>query len=536
MGMETNADHGRGQTEGHRRNLSSTSRFLAEGSFTRSAGVPEPVITSVCVHARAPSANELSRTANASVLPHWRFRSVPSRTWLGSWKFTEPELADSADLLWEEVCSSKAEVMQRVHELVPKGLLVGGGKMPWWECVILRNASNDDEQYEVVLLRVHHVIGDGIGIAHALADMFTDKHGNALSGSNSVHLRRRDDTRESKDQSHDSNAVDSRKKEEKEQKKARGHHRTSCFGYMCSAILDLFYALTLPLIPGDTQLRTFSGEKLHTFGGRREIVYCDCISLSKVKEVQHAAGVSFNDVVMSVTAGAIRRHAVARHDEAAQARSPRVRALMPFAFPRAFSEVLRNSWCFVSTAIAFGESSGAYKRLEATHAYMNRLKSGTLPSVMYFVQQYVLGSAPMPLVRTTNTNMFKQHSLVFSNVPGPQREVYICGQKVEHMYFLFANLLPQVDVFTYDGSVYVNMLIDPSVVQQAQSIADFWREEFEELARSVGVDVSESAWSARKEHFASPDLIVCDTGTEKQRQQLPQQQQQHQERERSIRA
>lgn len=535
-----------------RRSLSATSRFLAEGSFEAECDVPDPVITGVCIFSEAPTAESLATAANAHVLQHERLWKVPKRNWFGSWKFVSPSAddkpaVDASELVWEETCSSKTDVMQRVHELCAQPLLLGGGnEKPQWEAVVLHNASNAQDAsagaehagFEVLLLRVHHVVGDGMGIAHAMSSLFTDasgspippeevtsmkrmsssknagtpiarvqdRHDGAVHSSNGTQTAKSTPASSSANdaqQSSSATAVPSSKRKEEKEESTQG-----ICSWLWMVFQDMWTAITLPLCRADTTLKAFTGSKPLKYSGKRVVVYCDALQLSKAKEVQHAAGVSFNDVMMSVTAGAIRRHALAHDKRATEVKHPRVRALLPFAFARDPANALRNAWCFVTGAMAFDVEENACSRLTTTHKLMKRLKHGALPSIMYCVQHYMLGSMPMAVVRKTNTDLFNKHSLVLSNVPGPQREVHVCSHKVQHMYFLFANLLPQVDVFTYAGVVYVNMLLDPEIVPEAHSLATYWREEMEELAESLNVDLPLSSWSKSRSLFASTDHTV----------------------------
>ncbi len=45
---------------------------------------------------------------------------------------------------------------------------------------------------------------------------------------------------------------------------------------------------------------------------------------------------------------------------------------------------------------------------------------------------------------TQAQDLFSRHSIVFSNLPGPAEEMYLCGEKLLGMQAVFPNLLAQV--------------------------------------------------------------------------------------------
>jgi hypothetical protein len=193
--------------------------------------------------------------------------------------------------------------------------------------------------------------------------------------------------------------------------------------------------------------------------------------------LKNAAHVTLNDIVYTALSQAIHDYCQKHEDNVLRKKGSKVqfRALMPFAFPRPSSETsdpqlaLRNKWVFVSSDMGLG-CENVLDRLQYVHDSMNEIKSSPTPFCQLSVQSNIPPYLPTALARQTVFDTFSRHSLVFSNVPGPNYLCNVAGQTAIGVHFLFNNLIPQVNVLTYNGLLFMNMVIDHDAVPDCDDI------------------------------------------------------------------
>lgn len=69
-------------------------------------------------------------------------------------------------------------------------------------------------------------------------------------------------------------------------------------------------------------------------------------------------------------------------------------------------------------------------RLQKAHKITSSLKSSPLAGVQMWIQTHMLPYLPKFLTQNTAFDVFARHSIVFSNVPGPEQQLHMCGQKL----------------------------------------------------------------------------------------------------------
>jgi WS/DGAT C-terminal domain len=171
--------------------------------------------------------------------------------------------------------------------------------------------------------------------------------------------------------------------------------------------------------------------------------------------------------------------------------------LLPVAFPRLPSEqshkvqgVLKNKWAFISLYMPLNEAT-PLQRLGRCNETMRGFKSSPTPLVQYFVQKQLLpvlvrlglGS----LVRQTAFDLLVRHSMVFSNLPGAEHPITLCGHTLRGAQVVFANLVPQVTLISYGGGVFANICLDPDVAGGDNKMPSLFLDELRELARQLDV-------------------------------------------------
>jgi len=119
---------------------------------------------------------------------------------------------------------------------------------------------------------------------------------------------------------------------------------------------------------------------------------------------------------------------------------------------------------------------------------MTALKNSPYAPVQLKVQEGA-ANLPVSLSRKTVFDIFQRHSIIFSNVPGPDKQVLFGGEKVTGTQMFFNNLLPQVGILSYNGKVFMNMNMDTEAIPGGEKIADYFAQELVALATALNVAV-----------------------------------------------
>ena len=268
------------------------------------------------------------------------------------------------------------------------------------------------------------------------------------------------------------------------------------FSQFFKIIYYFFVVIGLPAGKFDsgTAFRKQLGKKM-VYTWKRKLVRFETMPLAFVKRLKAEGGVSLNDVLFSCLGGALRRYNVEHGCEVTEKRGKKtlMRALMPVAFPRPEVDVsdkaavLRNKWVFVSGDFGVGYDD-TMERLHYVNGKMNVLKNSPLAGVQLAVQESIPPKLPVNVGRQTVYDSFIRHSIIFSNVPGPDQPVIFGGQQVTSTQMYFNNLVPQVGILSYNGSVFMNMNIDTEAIPGGEDLPAYFAKELVDLSEKLNVD------------------------------------------------
>ena len=103
-------------------------------------------------------------------------------------------------------------------------------------------------------------------------------------------------------------------------------------------------------------------------------------------------------------------------------------------------------------------------------------------------------------------------SLIVTNVPGPQKQLYLAGMPVK----LAMAWVPQsgriavgVSIFSYNGNVWVGIATDQSLVPDPETLLEYFNAEYGELLRRA------QAIQAGRQKVARPMLEMLDEDIQK---------------------
>jgi diacylglycerol O-acyltransferase len=216
------------------------------------------------------------------------------------------------------------------------------------------------------------------------------------------------------------------------------------------------------------------------------------LPVARIKDIGRALGGSINDVLVSATAGGLRRYllrnsAVPPHLD--------LRAAMPVNLrPLGKMAELGNHFGLIFLSLPLGIVD-PLARLAAVRSRSNALRHSTEPAVVYAILR-ALGRVPLAAQRLAVKIFATKATLVLTNVPGPRQTLYLAGKPIRDIFFW----VPQsghvglgVSILSYNGTVRLGVATDAGLVPDPRAIVLGFDQELAELARHAGVDLGAGA-------------------------------------------
>jgi WS/DGAT/MGAT family acyltransferase len=196
-------------------------------------------------------------------------------------------------------------------------------------------------------------------------------------------------------------------------------------------------------------------------------------------------GATVNDVILAVTAAALRRFFAERGDKVPK----KIVGLVPVSIRRPDEDLeLGNRISTILVPLPL-DTRGPQKRLKQISTETARLKKSAQVGAASLIIE-ATGWAPPTINRVLSAAMSRPlvWNLVVSNVPGPQMPVYLLGRQVLEIY-PFVPLSPQnhalsVGVVSYNGGVYFGLVGDRDVIPDLDDLAKAFRKALAEQAPS----------------------------------------------------
>lgn len=243
--------------------------------------------------------------------------------------------------------------------------------------------------------------------------------------------------------------------------------------------------------------------------GKRDVVIFPTVPLDFIKSLKNAAGregggsVTVNDILMTAVSQAIHDYCKSQHDKVLEEKGDAIqcRGLLPVGFPRSQDELddpftaFRNMWCMVSCDIGVGYSD-IEERLKHIHAKTTEMKNKPRAYMQHQIQNNLGPYIPVSVGQQTVFDTFSRHSLVLTNVPGPSDKVLFAGKKVQSVQLFFDNLLTQVDLISYSGKVYGNIIFDADQLPNSNIFGSLYVKALVELAKRLDVKVPQEVYLA----------------------------------------
>ena len=212
------------------------------------------------------------------------------------------------------------------------------------------------------------------------------------------------------------------------------------------------------------------------------------IPLDSAKEIRRAYGCTFNDVVMALCAGTLRRYLI-KHD--ALPDEPLI-AMVPVSI-RAGDEgdTYQNRVSGLLASLATDEEDPV-ERLRVIQKSMNAAKGSFSAIPAETLQDFVQFAPPAVAARAMRMysrlriadRMNPPFNLIISNVPGPAYPLYSAGARLEHFYPVSAIADGQglnMTVQSYNGNLDFGFIACWELVPDVWTLTDYLHESMQEL-------------------------------------------------------
>ena len=451
-----------------KRRLSFTSAGLGIGSFPPEANVREPIINVAVYFDELPSRTNVETRIVDPLLAYERMSHVPDLVRRVCRRSSHGDVSAGQLVREVEISGDEALLNQTIVEHCPDPLSCGRDDLPWWEILIIRNTA--EGQPSACVVRIHHVIGDGLALVSAFNKLLTNVDDEPLASSRSLF---------------NSSAA-------KKSTRKRG-----LLSNVFSLIGATVHCLTLSATKydDDTVFSKMNHSRMKHCG-KREAVIFPTVPLQFIKDLKQAAGVTVNDVLMAAVSHAIYAYCKLQKDSVLEAKKSAIqcRALLPVGFPRDQNELgdtstaMKNLWCMVSCDMGVGKSN-IRERIEFIRSKTREMKEKPRAFMQLTIQNSLGPFIPLSVGQKTVFDTFSRHSLVLTNVPGPAEPCRFAGARVKSVQLFFDNLLTQVDLLSYSGKIYGNIIYDANELPDAAVFGKLYLEGLIELAEEFSVEL-----------------------------------------------
>jgi WS/DGAT/MGAT family acyltransferase len=249
-------------------------------------------------------------------------------------------------------------------------------------------------------------------------------------------------------------------------------HANELARHALGATADLLRVAALP----DDPVTRFRG----ALGARKLAAWSEPLPLSEVHTVARTLGCTINDVLMAAASGALGGYLRSQGDDTD---GIAIRATVPVNLrDAAEAPGLGNQFGLVFLELPVGIRD-PLERVFAVHEEMAALKNSYQPVLMLGLMA-TLGVLGEPAERVAVDLLSRKASLVASNVPGPQYQLYLAGRRIAQLMFWVpqsGDLGLGISILSYNGQVQFGLIADPKRVPEPHAITARFGREFESI-------------------------------------------------------
>jgi WS/DGAT/MGAT family acyltransferase len=217
--------------------------------------------------------------------------------------------------------------------------------------------------------------------------------------------------------------------------------------------------------------------------GRRRDFLWTSLPMPELVALKRAEGVTLNDVVLAVVAEALRRQLGAEAAESLGAHAPRV--LVPVGGADSTADDGGNAFSFMVAGLPIAVPD-PIERLRRIHHEMEERKASLQSSAALSLFS-IVDLVPLPVLRWLAPEALTRQpfvNLAVTNVPGVKEDLYLLDARLEGVHPIVTgvgNLACIIGVLSYKDRLGVGITVDPDVVEDPDGLLEAIRESAADL-------------------------------------------------------
>jgi diacylglycerol O-acyltransferase len=209
--------------------------------------------------------------------------------------------------------------------------------------------------------------------------------------------------------------------------------------------------------------------------------------LDRIKAISKAVGATVNDVVLAMCSGALRRYLLAQNELPGHS----LRAMVPVSVRAADDFESANSVSFITANLGTKHADPEDRLrdiMESTRAGKEMIFSLSGSEAVLYA---LLSQLPMMLTTLLGvTDRFPAFSTTISNIPGPRKQLYWNGARLEGIYpasAIFHGFALNITLVGYRGNLDFGIMACRATLPQIQRLIDYLEESVVELEEMAGI-------------------------------------------------
>ena len=222
----------------------------------------------------------------------------------------------------------------------------------------------------------------------------------------------------------------------------------------------------------------------------RRFAFTD-VELGRVKAIKNAAGVTVNDVVIALCAGAMRRWLEEHHEVPDRS----LQAMVPISIRSDETADTMGNEVSVMIASIGTHLDDPLERLAHAHESMNVAKHAhnatpatLLQDFAQFAPPAVAARAARLVFRNGRAGRMTPFNMVISNIPGPNFPLYLAGARLEGHYPVSAiveGMAVNITLHSYLGNLCFGIVADREIVPDTWELMEFLTDEVDVLEEAL---------------------------------------------------
>lgn len=464
-----------------KRRLTPTGSGFFRGLYRPEMKMTEPIISALLSFDKCPDVEVLAEQFEQHIWPQYRFGSCIVD---GHWVPVQGQM-DRAYHFVEKPVSDEAEVDALVQKMMSEPL---DHKRPLWRCIVMKSKQGRS----AVMIRIHHVISDGLGLLFAFLPLMEVEGGDPLA---KIPLPGSLTGRKC------ANRGDAPMKK----RSLLTRWLPRCFsnmsisslfiGWFSPVVMFFRGVMSLLIMKQDSEIRMNPPLAQRTpylmYPGHHRYSRMPPVSMTAVRAVREKHGCTVNDAIMAALSGAIRKYGAQELKDPLLADTHRVplecKSFMLLGMPRPIdpkdpSKSLANNILTPVFRLPVDEPT-ATGRLRRTVAMCNNLKSMAYITGISLTTKFLTSVAPTSIMRSIASEAISKGTANTTCIPLTTVPLSLGGQEVKEVQCIFVNNIPQISLLTYNGFIYWNIVHDPRLIPDAVALGRHFVAEFAELAK-----------------------------------------------------